>query len=164
MRVIDRWTTQYGSWDVNANNKYGIDQAHRDQYEAGRLIDGSGADHHIFVKAPQGATVKFTTIPELSKWLDGDYKNGWWNIPMFGKSTYYPWKGEQGPWRVAVNGQTVAEGIGLPDGLHVSTFLVVADDSEPPAPIPTTDKLRLTLEGARDYVNLALELLGKEGR
>lgn len=139
IRVVDKWTTQNGSWDVNPQNKYGIDQAHRDKYEAGRLIDGSGGQNHIFVKAPTGAVVMFSS--DGVRWEFGTLKGGWVNLPMFHDGSAYNTANGVGPWRVRVDSEIVADGIGLPDGLHVSTFLVVEDIAgdgptpvEPPAP------------------------------
>jgi hypothetical protein len=107
LKVVDRFTTQHGSWDVNPSKPYGIDQAHRDKYEAGRLIPGAGADHHIFVHAPFANIVHFST--DGMRFFAGELKGGWWNFPMF-------------------NGKhEIARDITLPGGEHVSTFLVVED-------------------------------------
>lgn len=139
LKVIDHWTTQHGSWDIDPRNKYGIDQAHRDKYQAGGLIPGAGADHHIFVFAPSASTVEFSS--DGNEWGIGAVKDGWWNYPMFKESYYDPDKGEKGPWRFKVDGKEIANGIGLPKGEHVSWFFIVDDVADVPdiSPTPTPD-------------------------
>lgn len=132
LRVVDRFTTQDGSWDVSPK-PYSIDQAHRDRYEAGRLIDGSGGQNHIFVKPPAGSIVMFSS--DGVRWSEGALKGGWWNWPMFHEGSAYNTANGTGSWRVRVDNAIVAEGIGLPDGLHVSSFLVVEDVADGPTPI-----------------------------
>jgi hypothetical protein len=129
LKVTDRWTTQYGSWDVDPSKPYGIDKAHRDKYLAGRDIPGAGADHHIFVRVPEGAgVIEFATADGRHKERVGSYGNEFWvSFPIFRDSAYNPKNGEVGPWLVRIDGEKVAEGIGLPGGEHVSTFLVVED-------------------------------------
>lgn len=137
LKVVDRFTTQHGSWDINPNKPYGIDQAHRDKYEAGRLIPGSGGDHHIFVYAPFALFVRFSSDGET--WYTGAFKDGWWNFPMFKDAFYDPDANETGPWRVRTDNEEIANGIGLPKGEHVSTFLIVEDVDEGSQPEPPTE-------------------------
>jgi hypothetical protein len=136
LKLIDRWTTQHGSWDVNPQNKYGIDQAHRDKYLAGRDIPGSGGDHHIFVKAKPGSTVSFRTADGRN--VEGTVRlDSWINLPIY-----------DGGWEVWVNGERAATDIGFPGGEHVSTFLVVDEDEQlQPVPQPTNDKYQLFKNG-----------------
>lgn len=161
MKVIDRWTTQHGTWDVKASNRWGIDQAHRDKYLAGRDIPGAGGDHHIFVKAKPGTGIQFA----VNRGLSGPPQqlivpeSGWVNFPMYAGgddnnrgAVYSPDKGEKGPWSVAVYMEIVADGIGLPDGEHVSTFLVIGEGTETgtetgTGPIPPQDKIEIAVSG-----------------
>lgn len=136
-RVVDRWQTQNGSWDVDANSEFGIDQAHRDFYLQGRDIPGAGGDHHIFIKAKPGMRVSFRSEPQGEPVVYTVPQSGWVNHPMFGEgSTYYPKEGERGPWIVAIDGIDVMDGIGLPEGKHVSTFLVAANSRGEQPPLP----------------------------
>jgi len=128
LKVVDRFTTQHGSWDVNPAKPFGIDQAHRDKYEAGKNIPGAGADHHIMVYAPFAHIVKFSS--DGNEWFLGAVKGEWWNFAIFKEAFYDPDKNEAGPWRVEIDGVEIARGIGLPKGEHVSTFLVVEDIDE----------------------------------
>jgi hypothetical protein len=136
LKVTDRWTTQNGSWDVNPAKPFGIDQAHRDKYEAGKNIPGAGADHHIMVYAPFAHIVEFSSDSDV--WYPGAVKDGWWNFPIFKDAFYDPDKNEVGTWHVRIEYEKLAtEGIGLPKGEHVSTFLVVEDvdsGSQPDTP------------------------------
>lgn len=161
MLLIDRFTTQDGSWDVNPAKKYGIDQAHRDKYEAGRLIDGSGGQNHIFVNAPAGAVVMFSS--DGVRWVFGTTKGGWTSLPMFHDGSAYKTANGVGPWRVRVDSEIVADGIGLPDGEHVSTYLVVANDgtgptpTEPPAQGMTVQEALIQAQGLINYALGRLE-------
>lgn len=129
LKVVDRFTTQNGSWDVDPSKPYGIDQEHRDRYEWGRLIPGSGGDHHIFVKSDIGNFVVFGTTDRKNYRTFHVPTSGWLNFPIFG-----------GYWNVWVNDVLVAENITLPNGEHVSTFLIVddVDEGSQPTPIPAS--------------------------
>jgi hypothetical protein len=127
LKVVDRWTTQHGSWDVNPSKPYGIDQAHRDKYLAGRDIPGAGGDHHIFVNAKWGDFVEFDTEDQKNYIFFYVPESGWLNFPIYG-----------GKWNVKVEGEMVAEVEGLPGGEHVSTFLVIGnveEGSQTPPPV-----------------------------
>jgi hypothetical protein len=155
MVVIDRWTTQFGSWDVDISHEFGIDLIHEQKYR-NEDIPGKGADHHILVKASPGDTVRFNTAggENPSAFLVGDTR--WVNFPMFASSAYNPDRGERGPWEVYVNNIRVADGIGLPGGLHVSTFLVVDEDnlgSGPTPPVQDKDKIQLIVNGVTVWSN-----------
>lgn len=126
LKLVDRFTTQHGSWDVNPAKRFGIDQAHRDKYEADRLIEGAGGDHHIFIKAPFRSLIVFKTTDGQNEFHTPGLL-GWINFPIFAGSN----------WDVYVNNELVASNITLPDGEHVSTFLVVEDvesGSQPDTP------------------------------
>lgn len=134
LKVIDRFTTLDGSWEPN-NKPFSITPI-ATKY-AGQ-IPGAGAAHHIFVRAPKGSlVVEFNTEDGLnpSGPLSPD-ASGWVNFPIF--QAYNPDKGEAGPWHVWIDGERVtkpSEGMGLPYGWHVSTFLVV-EDAEPDVQVP----------------------------
>lgn len=135
LKVVDRFTTQHGNWDVNPAKPFGIDQAHRDKYQAGKNIPPAGADHHIIVHAPFANIVQFSS--DGNEWFKGAHKDGWWDFPIFKEAFYDPDKGEKGPWRVEVDFVEIANGIGLPKGEHVTTFLIVEDvdsGSQPDTP------------------------------
>jgi hypothetical protein len=93
LQVIDKWTTQHGTWDIKASNKWGIDQQHRDLYLAGRLIPGAGADHHIMVGAPVGALIEFRTSGGLQLPPITVGANGWVNQPLSRDASFDPDKG-----------------------------------------------------------------------
>jgi hypothetical protein len=135
--VIDRWTTEDGSWEVRPNKRWGIDQGHRDEYHAGKFIPPAGADHHIIVSAPIGTKVEFVNVDSHRQVESATVgSDGWVNFPIFQDSGYNADAGAQGPWSVRINGVIAASGIGLPLGHHVSTFLVVHIDADEPAPPP----------------------------
>lgn len=150
MKLIDRFTTQHGSWDVNPANRWGIDQAHRDKYQAGSLIDGAGADHHIFVHASPALLVEVSS--NGNDWFEGDFKGGWWSFPIY-DAYFDPDKGERGPWRIMVDDVQIADGIGMPKGEHVSWFFVVEDTtgkpdiSTPPTQPPSAPRIQLIVDG-----------------
>lgn len=136
-RVVDRWQTQNGTWDVNPEFPYGIDQAHSDFYKKGSEIPGAGGQNHIFVKARRGMRVGFRSDPGGTSVVYTVPETGWVNHPMFGPgSVYYPKEGQRGPWIVSIDGIDIMDGIGLPEGHHVSTFLVAGNDRSP-TPVPT---------------------------
>jgi hypothetical protein len=144
LKVVDSWTTQDGEWFASSK-PYSIDVEHVGKYVG---IPGAGAAHHAMIKSPPSSLVEFFVPGGLkeSRIADG---SGWVNFPMFGESSYNPDVGEVGPWIVRVDGQSVAEGIGLPYGFHVSTFLVV-EDVKPEVPVPepgTVDKYQLFKNG-----------------
>ncbi len=144
MQVIDRWTTQHGSWDVNPANKYGIDKQHADKYFQGSAIPGAGADHHIFVCAFAGNVVTFKTSDNTQHKDEYLPLSGWVNFPIF--EGYKASEGERGPWQVWVEGEMVADGIGLPDGEHVSTFLVMGKGDKPDVPQPPAKQITVIID------------------
>lgn len=160
-KLIDRFQTQDGSWDVDVTKPYGISLAALHKY-GNEDIPGKGGANHIFVKAKPGSWVMFLTNDGKNKEVKDVDASGWVNFPMFHSSAYVPARGEQGPWNVYVNNLQVATGIGLPDGLHVSTFLVT-DDSEPipaPPPTPAESPLREAIRMARHWIDEAERRLG----
>jgi hypothetical protein len=141
LKVIDRFTTRDGRWEVDSR-PYGLTKAQLDKYGAWD-IPGEGGAAHIFVKAEPFASVRFFTLDAntpQSVNVTAD-SLGWANYGMWKSSAYWP--PNVGPWHVEVNGTVVATGLGLPEGLHVSTFLIVEDSDEPPDDGPEP------IEGAR---------------
>jgi hypothetical protein len=136
----DRFTTQGGKWDYDPGLPYGIDAQRADHYQHGAGIPGAGADHHIMVNAPFGALVYFNTEDRQNPISYYVGKDGWVNLSLFKGSSYDPGKNEKGTWIVWVNGERVADGIGLPNNNHVSTWLIVGETNGvpvPPVPGPT---------------------------
>lgn len=132
LKVVDRWTTRDGKWEPN-NLPFSITPIAAAKYGS---VPGKGAAHAIFVHPPQDAhVVEFNTEDGKNKSeVYAPFPGGWVSFPIF--RGYNP-EVEKGAWLVRIDGQKVAEGIGLPYGLHVSTFLVVenvASVSEPPVP------------------------------
>jgi hypothetical protein len=131
LKVIDRFTTRDGSWEPS-DKPFSITPVAAAKYAN---IPGRGAAHHIFVHVPQGAgVVEFNTADRKNRneiFVWGESK--WVNFPIW--QGYNPDKGEVGAWGVWIDGEKVADGLGLPYGWHVSTFLVV-EDKEPQVEIP----------------------------
>lgn len=159
MRLVDKFTTRDGSWEPDAS-PYSITRAQLDNY-GHEDIPGKGGANHIFVKASPGDTVRFMTSDgeNPNAFLVGDSR--WVNLPLFHSSSYAPARGEKGPWEVYVNNDKVADGIGLPDGLHVSTFLVIASSTIPSEPPPTPPAMTAleAIERAETYLTIAKGLL-----
>lgn len=132
MRLIDRFTTRDGSWEPNGL-MYSIAPEAAQQYRA-QDIPGAGAANHLFVRAAPGSIVRVNTSDggNVTNYYVPD--SGWVNHPLFHSSAYVPSRGETGPWVVSVNRVEIARGIGLPDGLHVATFLVTDDGAPQPQP------------------------------
>lgn len=137
LKVVYRFTTQDGSWNPNDGKVYTITKEAFDRY-AIEGIPGAGGSTHIFVKVPERTEiVEFNTSD--GKNPKSIYTNGkaqWVNFPMFHTSAYNPDRDEVGPWEVRIDGELVAQGLGLPFGWHVSTFLVV-EEAGSVAPLPT---------------------------
>jgi hypothetical protein len=131
LKVIDRFTTRDGSWEPNGL-PFSITKV-ATKY-AGQ-IPGAGAAHHIFVHPPKDAgVVEFDTEDGMNNTrYAAPFAGGWVSFPMF--QAYNPDNGERGAWLVRVDGEKVADGLGLPYGWHVSTFLVV-EDAEPDVQVP----------------------------
>lgn len=140
--VKDIFTVASGSWDVSGAYG-GVDQWARDAYlKAGNdplYIQAGGGDHHLFgmVLGLDGLPVKNQTF---QFWSDGFEKlgdkgysmtvvsaqepSGWVNFPI-SKGSVYNTANTQGPWCWCPSGASeVVTGGGLPDGHHVSTFVV----------------------------------------
>lgn len=128
LKVIDRFTTRDGKWEID-NRPYGMTKEALDKYG---LVDipGKGGAAHIFVKTTPFTEVNFYTDDPSTP--QNEFRmtdaNGWANFPMWKSSGYWP--PNVGPWYVRINGVVVAEGLGMPEGLHVSTFLIVGEVDE----------------------------------
>lgn len=154
LKVIDRFTTQDGRWYVS-DKPYGIDKDSLLKY-INEDIPGRGAATHIFVKVPADAyVVEFNTSDRKNKTEVFDKGGEWISFPMFHTSSYNPDVGEVGPWHVRIDGEIVADGLGLPHSEHVSTFLVVADVEPvvPEVPDKSTDKIQLIINGVAVWSN-----------
>lgn len=133
LKIIDRFTTRDGSWEPN-DKAFSITPIAAAKYAN---VPGKGAAHHVFVHVPQGTgVVEFNTLNRKNKKEYYSFQDGWVNHPIW--EAYVPERDGQGAWHVWVDGERITrdgEGIGLPYGWHVSTFLVV-DDSAPDVVIP----------------------------
>jgi hypothetical protein len=150
LKVVDQFTTRDGEW-YPSNKPYSITKEAAEKY----AHLATGAAHHIFVVPPMGSkTVEFNTLDGRNPIkMDAAGQDGnpyrLVGTPIF--QAYDPVKGD-GMWHVWVDGQRVTkdgEGIGLPHGWHVSTFLVVEDvpvPSEPPT-IPGRDRVQVYING-----------------
>lgn len=160
IRLIDQFTTRDGSWEPSSL-PYSIPPNYSLMYGGGN-IPGKGAANHIMVKARPGDRVAFNTADGTNPALYMAESTGWVNHPMMHSSAYVPARGESGPWVVWVNGEKIAEGIGLPDGLHVSTWLITGEGepvlTEPSTPQPNPITQQEYLEWARFYIDKALEM------
>lgn len=139
-RVTDSWTTRDGHW-YNSGMKYDIDLEHIVRYDGGKEIPQAGAATHIILKAPPGSTVQIKnrydgSIVKTFDPANSAQNNGWVDYPMGKESVYFPQRGETGPWNILVNGQTVKEGVGLPESFHVSDFNVIAEENGNSGPTP----------------------------
>lgn len=124
LKVIDRFTTRDGIWDAEGR-RYGITVEALVKYGHWD-IPGKGGASHIFVHYKPGSQVHFRTEGNNSVIADRTTDNsGWCNLPLFESSAF--WGDDNGPWIVEINGIEVARGLGLPEGYHVSTFLIVDD-------------------------------------
>lgn len=142
LKVVDRFTTRDGLWEFD-NRPYGLTKEMFDKYGSWD-IPGKGGASHIFVKAKPGDTVRFNTNDGNNPNAFQVGESGWVNFNLWKSSAF--WGVDNGPWKVWVNNIEVAKGLGLPDGLHVSTFLIVEDvdsGSQPDTPptIPTSNKV-----------------------
>lgn len=149
LKVVDRFTTRDGSWEPSSK-RFSITPQQAAKY--GSIA--TGAAHHIFVYVPPGAgVVEFETNDPVSPQHVKYTPDAQWSVDhaLYGSSAYNPDNNEVGPWVVRVDGEKVAEGIGLPFGWHVSTFLIVEEVSAvtPPPPTPPGNKssIKLYLDG-----------------
>lgn len=154
LKVTDRFTTRDGEWFVSGKPN-GITKEELEKY-GGEDIPGKGAAHHIFVRVPADAfVVEFNTADGKNPAIY--HKPGplagvaWINHPIF--QGYNPDAGEVGPWLVRIDGEKVAEGIGLPYGWHVSTFLVVEEANVIVPQQPTAGDSYLVINGITVWRN-----------
>lgn len=138
LKVIDQFTVRSGKWEIDPR-PYGLTKEAFEKYSSW-AIPGGGGDHHIFVHSVAGDFVEFFNSDGLHD-EDTCDEYGWCNFPMFGGSEYWP--PSEGPWIIKVNGVEVARGLGLPEGYHVSTFLIVddVDEGSHPTPIPAPGEI-----------------------
>ena len=134
LRLVDRFTTQDGEWFFNSARRYGITSAMLSKYR--HLASLWGGATHVYVKAPKGVLVTIVTEDGQHRHTEYIGARGYAEMPLYKGSAYNPDRGERGPWKVLVNGEQVADGIGLPFSWHVSTFVVVDEAIDVPAPKP----------------------------
>lgn len=146
-RVVDLFTTENGEWFVNPERRWGITPAMLEKY--GDVdIPGKGGDHHIFCFSALGQTVTIHNRYDSSQDVNIPIPaSGWVEYPLYGGSSYNPDRGELGPYDVWVDGSVVAQGIGMPNRHHVSTFVVTdrIDGEVPEVPPPSVGGVRHTL-------------------
>lgn len=127
------FTTQDGSWEVNPNHKYGIDQESRDMY-LDPAFTKAGGDHGIYVRFETADGVPITRQVAQLRNTEGtlsfplkttEAEAGWVEQPIF--EGYNP-ETDTGAWIVGPADEllTRVEGLGMPEGLHVSWFVVFA--------------------------------------
>lgn len=131
------FTTLNGSWEKGGTAPGCIDGWAVDAFQSGRLIDGAGGDHNLFVivldkdgkPIPQKGVLfwqgELKPQPSQMDWVQRSTKNdGTENIPIFG--SYAPDRGEHGSWGATTLGRSDAlMGVGMPYNAHISTFLVL---------------------------------------
>lgn len=147
LQVTDRFNTVDGHWYVE-DRPYSVTKEAIEKYAMPMELGGAT---HIYVKAKPNVAIWFYTKGADDSWenvYSVDIKeSGWGNMGMQHSSAYVPSRGEVGPWFVDVDGVNVASGIGLPDGLHVSTFLVVEDVVDVPVPQPKGTHVQVLVDG-----------------
>lgn len=137
--IKDVFYTLEGNWEVGEQDSpYAIEQWARTEYLKPfghpRYFDDAGANNHILALARDVDGTYLDDVLFTQKWPTGSdtnsatlamKKSGWVNW-IIGRNVYYPDQGHEGPFSVTIKGQLapVLHGIGLPYGLHVSTFVV----------------------------------------
>lgn len=153
LKVVDRFTTRDGLWEVDTR-PYGLTKEALEKYSS-LDIPGKGAASHIFVKTKPGDAVHFVTDDEQHYQRVFADSAGWANFPMWKSAAYWP--PNVGPWRVHVGDVEVARGLGLPEGLHVSTFLIVEDVDEgsqtPPPSGKPVSHIQVIVDGQMVFDN-----------
>jgi len=151
LKVIDRFTTRDGRWEVDPR-PYGLTKEALDKYGWWN-IPGKGGAAHIFVYAPVGSQIMFYTSDGKNSERKTVDSSGWCNFNLWASSAF--WGENNGPWNVAINGVDVARGLGLPEGLHVSTFLIVglADDFGTPTPPRPVSHIQVIVDDVMVFDN-----------
>lgn len=161
MRLLDSFTTRDGSWQPNGQ-LYSITAEAVSKYDD---CPFKGAATHIIVKAPSGTRITCQTSDQKNATNFVVGEPNWINFPLFHSSAYNPDRGERGPWEVWANGALIVDGIGLPYGWHVSTFLIMDEATTGTMPVPPPPKgdmpktAREAIEKAQAYLDLAKGLL-----
>lgn len=124
--IKDIFTTQDGSWEPDGR-PYSVPQWARDSYLT-KDFDDAGAAHHLLTRfedeygAPIHAYISYQAGSGPVELVETK-PSGWANMPMF--NSFSPERGEVGPWRAFANEIIHGfNGTGLPNNLHVSTFVV----------------------------------------
>lgn len=174
-RLTKRFTSRDGHLEVD-NREYGITQEGLD--ELGNAKPHLGGATHIFVRMDGGPSnmARFFTRNESLSFVRAEKpETGWADFQLDHGSGYVPERGEVGWWNVEVDGaeSETAEGIGLPNSWHVSTFLIFSWDEssqpeipdggpsvpEQPSPNPKTLRLEFSIstEGYAAHVRLYID-------
>lgn len=152
LKVVDRFTTRDGKWEVDPR-PYGLTKEAYEKYKD-EDIPGKGGAAHIFVKVKPHQQVHFYTEHPTSPQSETKFadETGWVNFNLWTSSAYWP--PAVGPWRVSAHDFYVAGGLGLPEGLHVSTFIVTEDvDDVVVAPPPSAKDSYLVINGIEVWRN-----------
>lgn len=162
--IKDIFTTQDGSWDPD-DKPYSVPQWARDAYLT-KSFDDAGAAHHLFSRFEDenGTPMHFYVSYQAgsgSMELVETKPSGWANLPMF--NSFSPERGEHGPWRAfKPDIRHGINGTGLPNNLHVSTFVVWQRVSAPAPPYQGNDaivdgddiRVMISVRPATIYVSL----------
>lgn len=136
-KITKRFTSRDGRLEPD-EREYGISQ--EELNELGDARPHLGGAVHIFAKTVGGPSnrVRFFTRDNQHQIIREEKNHGWAEFEMAKSSTYKPHLGEVGWWNVRVEDapSEVAEGIGLPDSWHVSTFVVFEWDADATGEIP----------------------------
>ncbi|MBW7884068.1 MAG: hypothetical protein H3C34_15780 [Caldilineaceae bacterium] len=144
-RVKDLFTTFSGSWeptDAPGGCPTWARESYLRPWGAPDYFDDAGGDHNLFARVLDldGNPVKTRDL--IIAWSDGFHllgepdfsshikmtmtpkdKSGWANQPIW--NSFVPERGERGAWCWCPQGASdVVSGGGLPDNLHISTFVV----------------------------------------
>lgn len=138
-KLVKHFTSRDGKLEPD-NRKYGIDQEGVDLL--GDAKSHLGGATHIFVKTIGGPSdrVRFFTRDGQHNFVREEKNHGWAEYELNKDSGYSPDKGQVGWWGVQIEDapSEIVDGLGLPDGQHVSNFLVFEWDDGETGEIPET--------------------------
>lgn len=145
--IKDVFTTRDGNWDSHTDIYDVPEWARADYlkpYGASDWFDDAGADHNLFARVEDengdalDIEIMFWSGPsedEIVRRHTGAKGSGWQNIPIF--NSFSPERGEMGAWRWGPSAESeIIAGGGLPNNLHVSTFVVWRKSADVPDPPP----------------------------
>ena len=169
--VKDVFCTFNGSWEVKAEDRFGIDDWARQNPPNGYYRapsdplynDDAGGDHHIFMMLQNAAGVPypgagFAATSDGAGYLQPPVNlnhiipltakaHGWANMGMYASSLSYP--PAPGPWSVTRLGWSEqVVGMGMPYKLHTSVFIIL-------------QMMRWDQVSAATYPTLAAQIVGE---